>query len=228
MRERAFVLFGAGLTALVGCVDAPTVAVQSDDVNGVNANAAINGIFGFGTFGVDADGDGVADRTVTAMQAFGSAELDADALCEGAGFDRFYEGAADLTLPFIVVFDIVPGGDGDTPSIDFAGASGTSITGDGNGTRVTVGFIKRENGVIVADAVASGASTINLTEIGDTLTADSADVMIVDFSEIDRDRLNGQIIPIDADISVSFKGARFCQTLSDVLNTDVNSAFFTL
>jgi hypothetical protein len=227
MRARVFVILGAGLAA--GCgPDAPTVTVQADDVNGVNPNAALNGIFGFGTFGVDADADGVIDRTVTAMQAFGSAELDADTLCEEAGVDRLYQGFDDLTLPFVVVFDVKPGGDGDTPSIDFARASGTAITGDGSGTRVTVGFIKREGGVVVADAFGQGTATVNLTEIGDTLTADSSDVMVVDVSELDNDSLNGQVIPINADISVSFRGARFCQPLADVLNTDVIGALLTL
>jgi hypothetical protein len=157
------------------------------------------------------------------MQAFGSVELDADTLCEEAGIDRTFAQLQEITLPFMVFFERVAGDSRGTTSVDFDAPGGISITGLGpNSTKVAnLGILARQNGKIVLDSSNNQDATINIVNFGATLTADSEDLMILDFTEVDNDPVLGQPTNINANISLKFKNAKLCQPLSDILNTTI-------
>jgi hypothetical protein len=223
------VILGMVTLGLAACdpgpepVDNNTLEAFSDDVNGINVNDAVNAIYGVGTAGVDFGADGTIDLTLTGMQAFGAVELDADTLCEEAGIDRTFAQLQEITLPFMVFFEDVDGDSRGTTSVDFDAPGGISITGLGPGSRrsVNLGIFARREGKLVVDASNAQDGTMNIVNFGETLTANGAETMVFDFSEVDNDPVAGQVIDINADISLNFKNAKFCQPLSDILNTTI-------
>jgi hypothetical protein len=229
MKKQIFVVMGTLVFAACDPGPAPepidnnTLEAFSENVNGINVNNAVNAIYGVGTAGIDIGADGIIDFTLTGMQAFGSAELDADTLCEQAGIDRTFAQLQEITLPFMVFFERVTGDSRGTTSVDFDAPGGISITGLGpNSTKVAnVGIFARQNGKIVVDSTNNQDATINIVNFGATLTGDSEEVMILDFTEVDNNPGLGQPTNINANISLKFKNAKFCQPLSDILNTDI-------